>query len=342
MKKFMAAVICAVIVFSAGFPTFAAGSISSTELNKYLAEINMTKSELDEYLAGLEFSLADFESVEDLKFTLGEPLTPASLQNFLKENELTEQELKDILVEYGELEEGESIVDNFHFISDLEYYVFENGYSDEEFADQLDDEVFNDMEDLFSEMGLEEEELNKLAQHFESLALNEAELEKRMYELGERMSAFDNIEDPEDVTPEQVAELISIYQEIADIFQIQFKFALVKNGVAQDISLQSLLNLDELGDQSLQVSILNLQGEKLVDFILTPEMLGSEIIQETGQDLKSTTKVVEKIQQHKAPIKTVKGAKLPKTAGNYLSGMLLGLLLIALTFGLMKKAVKVK
>jgi processed acidic surface protein len=80
----------------------------------------MTQEELEAYLSYYDLTLNELKSVEELRDTLGPAVTPETLQNLLKQYEMTEAELTELLIEYGELEEGDSIIDTFHFIYDIE------------------------------------------------------------------------------------------------------------------------------------------------------------------------------------------------------------------------------
>ena len=78
-------------------------------------------------------TLDELESVAELRDTLGPTVTPETLHNLLNEYEMTEEELTDLLIEYGELEEGESIIDTFHFIYDIEDLInLEMDYDEED------------------------------------------------------------------------------------------------------------------------------------------------------------------------------------------------------------------
>jgi processed acidic surface protein len=59
---------------------------------------------------------------------------------------------------------------------------------------------------------------------------------------------------------------------------------------------------------------------------VTAEMLGSEVIQETGQDLKKAEKIITEASPAVKPqVKTIKGGKLPTTATNHADYSLIGL-----------------
>jgi processed acidic surface protein len=123
MKKYFSFFVALIVLFSlgsSGTMGFAATKINQDELNEYLSEVRMTQEELEEYLSYYDLTLNELKSVEELRDTLGPAVTPETLQNLLKQYEMTEAELTELLIEYGELEEGDSIIDTFHFIYDIE------------------------------------------------------------------------------------------------------------------------------------------------------------------------------------------------------------------------------
>ncbi|MFY0758584.1 processed acidic surface protein [Metabacillus dongyingensis] len=81
----------------------------------------------------------------------------------------------------------------------------------------------------------------------------------------------------------------------------------------------------------------------LADLIITGEMVSSEVLEETGEQVEKSAKQAAKtIETSVQPVKkhitkpmnheeqkTVKGAKLPKTAGNFLTYAVFGVILLA-------------
>ncbi|ANB59032.1 processed acidic surface protein [Anoxybacillus sp. B7M1] len=101
------------------------------ELQSYLNEIGMTVEELEEYLAdSYDYTLDDFDSVDELRAELGDALTEENLAQLLNEYGMTEDELKQMLIDNGELEPNQPITDVFKFYNELADYVeFFHDYS---------------------------------------------------------------------------------------------------------------------------------------------------------------------------------------------------------------------
>ncbi|MED4687746.1 processed acidic surface protein [Peribacillus frigoritolerans] len=348
MKKHFSFFVALIVLFSlgsSGTKGFAATKINQDELNAYLSEVRMTQEELEEYLSYYDLTLNELKSAEELRETLGPAVTPETLQNLLKQYEMTEAELTELLMEYGELEEGDSIIDTFHFIYDIEDIIdLEMGYDEEEM--EYDEEEISDLMDgLFTEIGLTDEELDRFMNHLLPI-VEDPSFESRLMAISDRMNQLEYFETIDELSAEQVAELLSIYNDLQSLLQIQFKFALIQDGVTTNLSLEALFQLKELTNASLLVSIYDLNGNFLLDFTLTGEMIGSDLVKETGNDMKQSTEVISKVaevkKEKKKPAKpehkTEKGGVLPKTAGNYLFGALCGLVLMGIAFGLIRKA----
>ncbi|MGN7395178.1 processed acidic surface protein [Peribacillus frigoritolerans] len=341
IKKYFSFFVALIVLFSlgsSGTKGFAASKINQDELNAYLSEVRMTQEELEEYLSYYDLTLNELKSAEELRETLGPAVTPETLQNLLKQYEMTEAELTELLMEYGELEEGDSIIDTFHFIYDIEDIIdLEMDYDEEEISDLMDG--------LFTEIGLTDEELDRFMNHLLPI-VEDPSFESRLMAISDRMNQLEYFETIDELSAEQVAELLSIYNDLQSLLQIQFKFSLIQDGVTTNLSLEALFQLKELTNASLLVSIYDLNGHFLLDFTLTGEMIGSDLVKETGNDMKQSTEVISKVAElkkvKKKPAKpehkTEKCGVLPKTAGNYLFGALCGLVLMGIAFGLIRKA----
>ena len=326
MKKILSAFLASMLLLLLASPSgFAA--INQTDLDSYLTEINMTQAELEDYLLYYEITLDEYESIDELRDMLGPALNPESLQSLLDDYGMTEAELTSLLIEYGELEEGEQILDSFHFVSDIENIILlDQGLGDVDWTELFDG--------LSAELGLEEAEFERLFDYLEPV-FEAPGFEEQFMALGDRMMQFEEFETLDDLTAEQVAELLSIYEDLQSIFQVHFKYNLINNGTSTSLSTEELFRLEELNDAKLNISIYDVNGNLLLDFVITGEMFDSYLIQEAGQDLKEAPSIIE---QAKAAPRTVKGGLLPKTAGNYLLNSVIGLLMIGLAYILFKKA----
>jgi processed acidic surface protein len=342
------------------------------EFTAFLQEIGWESQDYIDYLESKEWYLEDFESVDEL----GTPLTEDGVQAVLQEFELTREELNDLLVEYGSIEEGQDVLegtwlifeeelreevefyingwegtpiddenlqqllkdynlgsieeldallkenddsrDNYEYIEDLEwavdFYINGDEYMDEEIAD------------LFTEIDLTDEEMEKLFAHFETLNWEDPAFLDQMMLLADRMMGFEEFDTADELSAEQVAELFSIFAEMKQLLQIETKYYLLVDGQKQPISIDTLMKMESTNGNDLIMEIYSQNGDLLADIRITGDMVGSEVIQETGKDLQEAEKIVKETPTAaKPPVKTVKGGELPKTATEHVENILLGL-----------------
>ncbi|MCT4477025.1 processed acidic surface protein [Peribacillus frigoritolerans] len=312
------------------------------ELVNYLAKVSkergfqVTKEDIEASLELYDFSLEEFESVEELSEFLGDVIK-ADLSNLDYFNEnygLDKQALLQMLEENGEN------INDYIYIDNLEETVWNLT------GGGIDGEVAEDILPIFEqELGLTEEELQRLEDHLMSLEdhLSNPETVKQLEELGNRMMAFEEFDVATELTAEQIAEMASIYEELLSIFKLNVSYSLVKSGSESPVSLLDLMKLEELKGANLNIMIYNTDGKFLADLLITGEMVDSDTLTNAGGQIKESAKEVQKTIE-KAPIakpvkqkistnttseqQTVKGAKLPNTASDYLPSALLGLFLV--------------
>ncbi|MCM3730282.1 processed acidic surface protein [Fictibacillus nanhaiensis] len=341
------------------------------EFEAYLEEIGWEKQDFIDFIESKEWYLEDFNSVDEL----GVPLSEEGVQSVLKKFDLSREELNELLIEWGDIEEGQDVLDSPYFVfnedlqSSVDFYL--NGWVgtpiDDENLQQLleeyglesvealeellkknddsienyeyiedlqwavdfyingDDYIEDEFADLFTEIDLTDEEMEKLFAHFETLNWEDPAFLDSMMQLGERMMAFEEFETADELSAEQIAEMLAIFTEMKQLLQIETKYYLVVDGVKQPVSLETLMTMDSTNGNDLVMEIYNTNGELLADLRLTAEMFGSELIQETGKDIQEAEKIVTELPTAaKPPVKTIKGGELPKTATNHVGNTLAG------------------
>ncbi|MED4969311.1 processed acidic surface protein [Parageobacillus toebii] len=296
--------------------------INEETLADFLQEHDMTKEQLLALLNIHHESLEDYSSIGELADVVDyyqnlTPLTEETLNELLDELGLTRQQLEKLLAENNDS------LDNYTTV--------------EELAEAIVDYMLPDLDEL----GLTDAELEKLYNHFESLNMEDPQFVSKMEEFSKRMEAISSydFESVKELSPAQIAEIADVMNDMLDAFQLDVKFYLTKNGEKKPLSLSTLLTMESTNGYDLFIEIYNKQGELLADFILTADMFNSDLFDGVGEDLEKTGKVVEiekkieKIEEKvkQKPVKrTVKGAKLPKTASPYVSNMLMGVGFIAI------------
>lgn len=294
--------------------------LTRAELNSLLEEFGDLDTGVDVLDGDFIIFVEELEQSLDFYLNFDQDLTP-----------ITDENLASLLEDYGfaskeELEQflnlfDESLAD-YEFIEDLESSIM---FYQEDWLFDLD------MESVFSEFGLTEQELERLAQHFETLDYTNPQFEERLIALSERMIAIEEFSTVTELSAEQIAELLSIYDEFMEIFEMEAKYYFVKGDEKKEMSVQSLVSLESTDGYDLLIELYNTQGEFLADILLTADMFGSDLIIDTGKELEDSTPTITPIPT--PPVdntnQTVKGGKLPKTASDFAANMTFGLAIIA-------------
>jgi len=237
-----------------------------TELNQYLAEIGWTKQELLDYLSYYEIPLDDFNTVEDLKDVMGTPINSQNFQELLTKYGLTEKEFNDLMDHFGDN------VNDYKFIEDLDASVaFYVNY----------DEYMAETEKALGEFGITEEEAERF---FNYLAEVEEKNKDQLDQIATNdtlWEKFTNIEDPSQLSDEELNEMVQILEQTIALYEIKMNFKV--NG--QPITLNDLLKMQEIPKGSLSGSVYSTSGELLFDFNIPQEFFESLDVVDNGEDL---------------------------------------------------------
>ncbi|WP_226619238.1 processed acidic surface protein [Cytobacillus firmus] len=269
-------------------------------------------------------------TVSFLTYT-GTEINDETLQQLLNDYGLTKEELLSLL------EENDDSLENYEYIEDLDIMVSIYLGSDEMPGD-------DEMTQILGDIDLTDEELEALFAHFMTLDFEDPELLDKMMDLESRLMAFGEFDSADDLTEAEIAELISIMQKMMDLFQLDAEFYLVKDGEKIHLTTAEMIALEDTKGYDLLIELYNTQGQFLADMIITADMFSSELIEDTVNDLDQAETVIkkqdpDKVKQASKHVKTVKGGKLPNTAGNYFEGVLagIGLLIIGIAILLRRK-----
>ncbi|WKA57705.1 processed acidic surface protein [Planococcus shenhongbingii] len=257
----------------------------------------------------------------------GTPITDESLRQFIEVYGFeSKEELEEFLNEYDDS------IENYETIEALEEavdnYIFNSGF---------------DLEGLFNELGLTSEEIERLETHLNTLPIETPAFQERASAIADRMMMIGEFDSADDLSAEEIAEIMDIFSDLLDLFDLNNQYFLVKGTDKKEINLSTLLALETLNGYNLLIEIYNTQGTFLADIILTAEMFGDEIIKETGKDIKEAEETVVLAPVAPAaptsktpatvnvPVKqTIQGGRLPDTASDYAANTFAGLTLALL------------
>ncbi|MFS0644785.1 processed acidic surface protein [Siminovitchia sp. 179-K 8D1 HS] len=329
MKKWLSVILALVLAANLlPLAAFAAVDAKDPKFQSYLKEIGMSEQEFITYLQEFhDYTLEDFTDLADLKDYLGDPLNEENLKELLADFELTKAELEQLLQENG------MSLDEFTFINDLDFVVsdlLDEGLTEEDLA-EMEQEILM----AFSAFGIDKAEADRLRNHLDKVIekTGEEAFLAKLESLAERLEAFPEFESASELSAAQIAELLSIWEELLNTFQVKAEYFLVKDGVETPVSLSALIKMDDINGADLLIKIYSAyDGQFLADVLITKEMFGSDLIKGTGKKTKKAAKTVaKKVPAKKAPVaRTVKGGKLPNTASDYIPNALAGFAFIIL------------
>ncbi|MDR4947479.1 processed acidic surface protein [Neobacillus cucumis] len=236
------------------------------ELNQYLADIGWTKQDLLDYLSYYEIPLDDFSTVDDLKNVMGTPINSQNFQELLTKYGLSEKEFNDLMGHFGDN------LNDYKFIEDLDSAVgFYVNY----------DEYMAETEQALGEFGITEEEAERL---FNYLAEVEEKNKNQLDQIATNDTLWENflnVNDPSQLTEENLDDMIQILQQTIALYEIKINFKV--NG--QPVTLKDLLSMEEPPKGTLSGSIYSNSGELLLDFNIPQEFFASLGVVDNGEDL---------------------------------------------------------
>lgn len=336
MKKIVASIVLSAALVTPGLTAQAAPN--QTELNEYLTSINMTQVELEEYLNSYYGeSIEDYDSVEELQETLGDPLTEDSLAALLDEYGYTEDEVKELAVFYDDMDENATLLDTYYFTSDVEYLILME-------EEDSGSPTMEDFEDIFEMMGITEDEINNLVDYISNVMSDDPSVEAKLEVLVERMDALSvKYEDifsmettPEELPAELTVEMANIVKELQSTLKIDVKVSIEQNGVKSPLTFAQMLTMDDSLETAegvkLYVDIFDNAGNLLLDAVLSDDLFSEIDIPELVTDVKDA------VNKPKAISRTENGGKLPKTATHTTEWALAGVFMMLSALALRKKA----
>lgn len=319
--------------------------LTRTELNQLLYEygdIEYGQDVLDGmyliFIEDLEYYIEFY--MEDVADYIGTPIDATNLQELMDEfGFASEKELEAFLQEYDDS------LASYEYIEDLESSLMF-------YQDMGDYEIDIDFDGLFTELGLTEEEIERLVAHLDTLDYEDPAFEEKLMQLSDRMMAIGEFETAEELTAEQIAELMDIYSDMTDLLEVKATYYFVKDGQKTPVSLAALMTLESTEGADLLIEIYNLKDVFLADILLTADMFGSDLIAGTGEDLNTIEKVITAPPVAEKPAvvapaptspatptttQTVTGGKLPATASDFAVNAIFGLALLVAGIALFRR-----
>lgn len=332
------------LVFSFQAQAVYAAEVSTydLELTNYLDEVStirgfeVTEEDIEESLATFGLAKEDFTTLDEMKAVLGDVIEAdlSNLNTIYDDYDLNQSSLTELLAEYGEE------IEDYIFINDLDMDLY--FYTDSTEGDDTDlgQGAFPEIDqsmilEMIGEIGLSEDELTNIQEHYvENMEyLSSDEVAAQLEELNTRMTVLSEainakvIENPEyQPTEAEVSEIGAIYDEMLSIYKLKLDISVVKDGVVTTLTLAELMQLQDLQGADFSIQIYNLDNELLADAVIPSELIESELggIIGDGDNDEQADPVDE---EENVTVETEKGGQLPKTAANYVSNAILGMLI---------------
>lgn len=302
--------------------------VTSQNLQELAMEVGLTEKELADLFAANGFDLYSYATMEELYEVIYNDINGVSLHFLLLEVELSQEEFDQLLADNGVK------LEDFSSYEELSEFVYEaSGYY--EFSREDYWEMMGPFLDL---IGVSQDEFFRAYDHLESVVSNDPEaFISGLEDIALRAEALGDFETSTELTEEQGKELISIWNDLMNIFQMKAEFYLVDGNTKTPVTFEELLKITDLEDRILLVELFDLQGNHLLNFTITGELFGSDLLTSAPTvEAPVQEKPAESEQKHEAPVlkekvtptktatETVKeeGKRLPDTAspvGNILA-----------------------
>src|SRR5690606_11418405 len=136
----------------------------------------------------------------------------------------------------------QQVIDAYEFESREDLESFLNEYDDsinnyktvEALEEALDNYIFStdfgfELAGLFEELGLTAEELERLEAHLKTLPFQTTEFQDRAMAISDRMMLVGDFDSAEDLSAEEIAEILDIFTDLLDLFELKTQYFLVKD-----------------------------------------------------------------------------------------------------------------
>ncbi|MEW4282808.1 processed acidic surface protein [Priestia koreensis] len=323
------------------------------KLDQYLQKVskergfNVTKDDIETILDYYyDEKLEDYKTVDELSDMLGEVIQKnlSNLAPLYEEYDLTEASLRKLLADNDET------VNDYIFYNDLDSAVYDYTGGDESYNGDM-------FEALAEELGLTQDELERLSKHFETISAKPTDPEElqRLSEISDSLGSIGDFDTLTELSPADLNKIRAAYEELLSMLELKASFKLIVGDQKKPITFEQLLQLKNMDNAKVEVTLYDKAGVFLADFVITGEMFGSDFIEETENNLEQGATEEEKPadkqaspstkEGHAAPVKgdhqvvtkTENGARLPDTASSYPLAMMIGAAMIVAGFFMFRK-----
>lgn len=311
--------------------------VNAENLHFLAEEVGLSEKELADLFSENGLDLYSYETMEDIYEVIYNDINGVSLYFLLQEVDMTREELDQLLTANG------VTIEDFSSYDELASFIYtESGY---EFEME-----WESMGSFLQAIGISKDEYRNFYDHLNKVLSNmDDAFFERLFELYERLEAFVDFETINELDDTQRGEIVSIWHEAMDLFELDARFYLVDGETKKEVSIEELSQITDISNQILFVELYDSEGNLLMNFSLTGEQVNQDIFK-LPTTVEQPKPVVEKpAANHEAPIKekvtvtptktateTVKaeGKRLPDTASPVGNILVAGTVLMAAGAGL--------
>jgi len=106
----------------------------------------------------------------------------------------------------------------------------------------------------------------------------------KLLELQDKLAPFENLENVDELSENQIIEFKQIYQQLLELFQIDINYYLVKDNEKKPVSFDALMTMYSTDGYDLLLEIYNKNGELLADLLLPSDLFDFQKIIEEAKD----------------------------------------------------------
>lgn len=335
MKKLCGIILtCLFLIASLPYTVMAAQSPDfEQEFTQYLSDSSVdrgqevAKEDVEASLDLYGYTLADFDTVQEMKDFLGEVIKTdlSNLITIYEDYGLTQESLIQLLADNGET------MGDYVYLYDLDSAVDFYTSSDDTTSETsgMDEAINQLLPVILEKIDISDAEITQLINHFTSIEdyLNSSEVQAKYEDLNVRMINLLTASISGEKTEEEIAaEMASIYDEFLPLMKLKAVITLKMDGKETVLPFTELFGMQELEDDAtVNVALYNTDSQFLADFKVSNDMFETGV--DAGEQIEDVTKEVIKTVENtsKNSATTVKGAKLPKTASNHITYASFGL-----------------
>ncbi|MFS0561448.1 processed acidic surface protein [Terribacillus sp. 179-K 1B1 HS] len=241
-------------------------SVPAEELQALADELDMTLEELADLFAASGFDLYSYANMGKIDDIMYQDVNEVSVYVLLENMGLSRDELDQLLAA------DDMALADFENVEELTDYVYRKGSNDF-------DTYWHQTSSALQEIGISKEEGRKLYDHLESVlgSISDDTIDE-IASLSERAKAIGDFESLNDLDEGQREELVSLWYDFIELFQLKAKFYLMDGDEEREVTIEELSQITDIGKQTLLVELYDTKDEFLLDLSVNGEQFDQNLL----------------------------------------------------------------